>query len=206
MADEKVDIKIPGVGSLRLVRRGDHSALYRGVQENFNREVAVKAFTVKALDRAAQARFERECAAMGVISVHPNTLTVFDSGVAKRRPYIVTEWLSRGNEHDRLVRSGPFEWREAVDVGVKVAGALESAHRAGVLHQNLKPHNVFVSPLGEPLLGDFEVSPAGSFVTRSGDPRDTQMHAAVASPCTSCPLPTRRTAPLPDSYAGISAT
>ena len=178
MADEKVDIKVPGVGSLRLVRRGDHSALYRGVQENFNREVAVKAFTVKALDRAAQARFEQECAAMGVISVHPHTLTVFDSGVAKRRPYIVTEWLSRGNEHDRLVRSGPFEWREAADIGVKVAGALESAHRAGVLHQNLKPHNVFVSPLGEPLLGDFEVSPAGSFVTRSGDPRDTQMHAA----------------------------
>ncbi|MBL8776955.1 MAG: protein kinase [Acidimicrobiales bacterium] len=178
MADEKVDIKVPGVGSLRLVRRGDHSALYRGVQENFNREVAVKAFTVKALDRAAQARFEQECAAMGVISVHPHTLTVFDSGVAKRRPYIVTEWLSRGNEHDRLVRSGPFDWREAADIGVKVAGALESAHRAGVLHQNLKPHNVFVSPLGEPLLGDFEVSPAGSFVTRSGDPRDTQMHAA----------------------------
>ncbi|HMQ28407.1 MAG TPA: serine/threonine-protein kinase, partial [Acidimicrobiales bacterium] len=178
MADDKVDVKVPGVGALRLVRRGDHSALYRGVQENFNREVAVKVFTVKALDREAQARFERECAAMGVISVHPNTLTVFDSGVAKRKPYIVTEWLSRGNEHDRLRHSGALDWREAVDIGVKVAGALESAHRAGVLHQNLKPQNVFISAMGEPLLGDFEVSPAGSFVTRSGDPRDTQLHAA----------------------------
>ncbi len=178
MAEDKVDVKIPGVGSLRLVRRGDHSALYRGVQENFNREVAVKVFTVKALDREAQARFERECAAMGVISVHPNTLTVFDSGVAKRKPFIVTEWLGRGNEQDRLLRSGALDWREAVDIGIKVAGALESAHRAGVLHQNLKPQNVFISALGEPLLGDFEVSPAGSFVTRSGDPRDTQLHAA----------------------------
>ncbi|HEX2062891.1 MAG TPA: serine/threonine-protein kinase [Acidimicrobiales bacterium] len=178
MAERDERMRFPDIEDVRLVRRGDYSTLYYGRQVRFNREVAVKAFTGRELDKEGVTRFEKECAAMGRLSSHPYVVTVFDSGMVKKTPYIVTEWLSRGSLHDQLSAGHVFDWRDAVDLGVKLAGALESGHRAGVLHQSIKPHNVFVSAFGEPLLGDFEIAPEQVASTRARDIRDTQMHAA----------------------------
>jgi hypothetical protein len=172
-------LSIPGIASARLVRRGDYSSLYRGVQERFERVVAVKVFVGRTVDPDARVRFDRECAALGVLSGHPHVATVFDAGITRKRPYIVREWLPAGSLHERLATSGALTWPEAVDVGVKLAGALESLHRAGILHRNMKPQNVFLSAFGDPLVADVEMAAADrAFVTRGGDTYDTEVHAA----------------------------
>jgi hypothetical protein len=176
MADEPVQLRIDGIQSERLVRRGDHTELYQAVQVPFGRRVAVKVYTADGARDAALARFERECALMGELSSHPNVVTYFDSGVRKQRPFVVSEWLEDGSFADMLKRGQTLPWDEAIRVGVKVAGALESAHRAGLVHRKLKPEDVFLSAFGEPLVGDFHFDPAEG--SRSGDQYDIMVHAA----------------------------
>ena len=65
---------------------------------------------------------------------------------------------------------------DAAELGVKVSGARESAHRLGLVHRKLKPEDLFVSAFGEPLMGDFQLDPSES--SRSGDPYDIMVHAA----------------------------
>jgi serine/threonine protein kinase len=176
MADEAAELRIDGISQERLVRRGDHTELYQAVQIPFGRRVAVKLYTAGGARDTAIARFERECALMGELSSHPNVVTYFDSGVRRHRPFVVSEWLEDGSFADMLKRGQTLPWDEAIRVGVKVAGALESAHRAGLVHRKLKPEDVFLSAFGEPLVGDFHFDPAEG--SRSGDQYDIMVHAA----------------------------
>ena len=126
---------------------------------DLGRKVAVKVYIAEGVRDTALDRFERECKLMGELSSHPHVVTYFESGVKRRRPYVVSEWLDEGNFHNRISRGDRVDWPDAVNIGVKIAGALESAHRLGLLHRKLKPQDLFVSPFGEPLLGDFLLDP-----------------------------------------------
>ena len=140
---------IDGYGAATLIGRGDLGGVYRARQRALQRTVAVKVFDGAALDDAAVRRFER-------LSGHPNIVTVYDSGLtADGLPYVAMEYLGRGSLADELRRMGPVDWRQAVAWGVKLAGALEYAHRLGVVHGNIKPENVLLSNYGEPELTDF---------------------------------------------------
>jgi len=172
----EAELKIEGIAGERLVRKGESSELYRGVQQQFQRSVAIKLFTGGGVKDAALKRFDEETAAMGTLSKHPSVVTFFHAGIRRNRPYVVTEWLDDGSFHELIADEGPLDWRRMVDIGVKLAGALESAHRAGIHHGKLKPQDVFVSPFGEPLLGDFQLDPSEE--RRGGDPFDVLVHAA----------------------------
>jgi serine/threonine protein kinase len=176
MSDEQFDLDIEGITAQRLVRRGDHSTLYQAVQAQFGRRVAVKVYTADGARATALDRFRVECGLMGHLGSHPHVVTFFDSGVRRRRPYVVSEWFDHGTMADRLRGGARADWEEAAAVGVKLAGALESAHRLGLLHRKLKPEDVFVSAFGEPLVGDFHIDPTEG--SRSGDPYDIMVHAA----------------------------
>lgn len=176
MADEKVDLKIDGITGERLVRRGDHTELYQATQKQFGRKVAVKVYTADGMRDTALARFERECALMGELTGHPNVVTYFKSGMRRRRPYVVTEWLDEGTYSALLRKGRTLDWADAVNLGIKVCGALESAHRLGLVHRKIKPEDLFVSAFGEPLLGDFQLDPSEG--SRSGDPYEIMVHAA----------------------------
>jgi serine/threonine protein kinase/GTPase Era involved in 16S rRNA processing len=176
MADDKVDLKIDGITGERLVRRGDHTELYQATQKQFGRKVAVKVYTADGMRDTALARFERECALMGELTGHPNVVTYFKSGVRRRRPYVVTEWLEEGTYSALLRKGRTLDWADAVNLGIKVCGALESAHRLGLVHRKIKPEDLFVSAFGEPLLGDFQLDPSEG--SRSGDPYEIMVHAA----------------------------
>ncbi len=177
MADPaNVELKIDGLSQARLVRRGDQTELYQAVQKQFGRRVAVKVYTTDGMRDTALARFERECQLMGELSSHPNVVTYFGSGVRKRRPYVVSEWLEEGTYSSILKRGMRLDWMEAANVGIKVCGALESAHRMGLVHRKLKPEDLFVSAFGEPLVGDFQLDPGEG--SRSGDMFDIMVHAA----------------------------
>ena len=173
-----VDLGLEGYDRYEEIGRGGFSVVYRARQLAFDRTVAIKVIS-GVVDEQTLLRFERECRTMGSLSGHPSIVTVFGSGVlANGNPYLVMEYLERGSLGDRLER-GPLPWDEAADVAVKIGGALQAAHEAGVLHRDVKPENIFVSSYGEPKLGDFGIARLeGGPNTRSGVITASVAHAA----------------------------
>ncbi len=150
---------ISGFLDLTVIGHGSTATVYRATQDGFDREVAVKVLHLDISDRRAQKRFQRERSLNGRLSNHPNVVTVLDSGfVDGRHPYLVMEYLEEGSLADRLKQRGPFDLGLTMHIGVRIAGALESAHRVGVLHRDVKPNNILLSRLEEPALADFGIA------------------------------------------------
>lgn len=174
-------MEIPGVEDLTEIGRGGMAVVYKGRQPTFSREVAVKVVTVAGVDERLRHRFEQELQAVGALSEHPNIITVHGAGeTADGLPYLIMGYQPAGSLGDRLHTRGPVPWAEVTDIGVKMAGALESAHRAGVLHRDIKPENILVSSFGEPVLADFGIArlEGGAHLTASGMVTGTPAHTA----------------------------
>ena len=172
-------ISISGFEDPVEIGRGGFGVVYKAHQVGFERTVALKILPIAAADESARDRFERERMAMGALSSHPNIVTVYGSGFTDdQQPYIVMEFMTRGSLGDRISKQGPMPWNEAVAATIKVAGALDAAHEAGVLHRDIKPENILVSQYGEAKLGDFGIARIeGANQTRSGVITATMAHA-----------------------------
>jgi serine protease Do len=172
-------ISIAGFEDPVEIGRGGFGVVYKAHQTGFERTVALKILPIAAADESARDRFERERMAMGALSSHPNIVTVYGSGFTDDlQPYIVMEFMSRGSLGDRLAKQGSMQWADATAATIKVAGALDAAHEAGVLHRDIKPENILVSQYGEPKLGDFGIARIeGANQTRSGVITATMAHA-----------------------------
>ncbi|MBA2496955.1 MAG: serine/threonine protein kinase, partial [Acidimicrobiia bacterium] len=150
---------IEGVADLVAIGRGGFGTVYRGRQPHLDRDVAVKVLDRSDADGLALRRFEREVGAMGRLSNHPNIVAVYDGGVtAEGRPYLVMPFVPGGSLGDLLRRDGSLAPELVAAMGAKLAGALASTHAAGVLHRDVKPDNVLISPYGEPQLTDFGIA------------------------------------------------
>ncbi len=151
------------------IGRGGFGVVYRCNQSALNRTVAVKVLTTD-LDPDNMERFVREQMAMGQLSGHPHIVNIFQVGTtATGRPYIVMQYHPHGSLEAKIHESGPLDWRDALHVGVKVAGALETAHRRDTLHRDVKPANILLTEYGEPQLTDFGIARiSGGFETTDG--------------------------------------
>src|SRR5690606_4618932 len=127
-------------------------------QEMPRRRVAVKVLLADRISTASAAEFAAEANVMAMLSTHPAIVTIYQAGVADDgRPYLVMEYCPRPNLQLRARRE-PFHIAEALRVGVQVAGAVETAHRAGVLHRDIKPANILVTEYNRPALTDFGIA------------------------------------------------
>ena len=159
MTASRAGLGIEGYDEAVLVAEGGFARVYRARQPAFDRLVAVKVLSKVALDERAMRQFARERAAIGSLSGHPNIVTVYDAGLTDAGfPYLAMEYLPNGSLADRLDRDGPVDWEEMARIGVRLAGALESAHLAGILHRDVKPENVMMTGFGEPQLTDFGIA------------------------------------------------
>ncbi len=151
--------EIHGFGELAEIGRGGFSRVYRAREFAFDRFVAVKVLNDPIKDGATAAVFERECRTMGRLLDHPNIVTVIRSAfTTDDRPCIVMELFHEGSYHQLLRQSGPIGLENLLSMGVKIAGALLTAHEAKVLHGDVKPGNIFRSRFAEPALGDFGIA------------------------------------------------
>ena len=152
------ELTLEGFDGVEEVGWGGFAVVFRARQASFDREVAIKVLNVRPGTNVAEA-FRRECAAVGSLSGHPNIVTVHDVGeTADGRPFIVMEYLHGGSLGDLVRAEGPLPPRAAAEMGVRLAGALETAHQVGLLHRDVKPENVLVSRFREPKLGDFGIA------------------------------------------------
>jgi Protein kinase domain len=152
-------VQIDGFDQLELIGKGGFSYVFSARQRAFNRRVALKVLTFGLADERERRSFERECRAMGLVSQHPHIVTVFNAAfTASKQPVIVMELYSGGTMGDRQKREGRLPVAVVLDTGIKISGALQTAHDRGLLHRDIKPQNLFISEFREPALGDFGIS------------------------------------------------
>ena len=177
---ETDELGIDGYETVAPIGEGGFGRVYRARQTAFARDVAVKVLAASGMKDETVRRFERECRAIGTLSGHPNIVTIYDSGISRwGRPYIVMDHMSGGSFGDLLGRGETLDVQSAVEVIVKIAGAVETAHRAGILHRDIKPENILLSAYGEPKLADFGVaSIPGGYQTHTGAITASLAHAA----------------------------
>lgn len=175
-----MSLEIDGYTDLIEVGRGGFGIVYRAQDKRFGREVAVKVIRDAGLGKDVLARFERECLALGILSGHPNIVAVYDNGsTAGGEFHLVMEFLGGGSLAQRLAAHGPAAPEDVVVWGVALAGALETAHRSGIVHRDVKPENILFSSYGAPKLVDFGIARMRSaYETRSGFISATLSHAA----------------------------
>ncbi len=163
------ELAAAGFDNARHVARGGAGVVYCCRETALGRNVAIKVLPT-FIDDAGRERFLREGYAMGGLSGHPNIVNILRVGLtAGGRPYIVMSYCPAGSLGLRVQREGPIAWPEAVRIGVKLCGALETAHLSGTLHRDIKPANVLVNDYGEPQLTDFGTAHvAGGYETAAG--------------------------------------
>lgn len=145
---------IPGFNYVRPLGSGGFARVYLYEQDMPRRVVAIK-----VLNKVAQTRevFEREADAMARLSSHPSIVSIFEAGISlEGHPYLAMEYCPASM--GALTKRRPAQLRDVLDTGVRMAGALETAHRTGVLHRDIKPANVLLTTLGRPVLSDFGIA------------------------------------------------
>ena len=149
---------IPGFSHVRHLGSGGFADVYLYEERLLGRQVAVKVLIAGELMADALANFTNEANLMAQLSNHPSIVSVYQAGVSgDGRPFIVMEYCSRPNLQARY-RAARFSEAEALRVGIQIAGAVETAHRAGILHRDIKPANILVTDYGRPALTDFGIA------------------------------------------------
>jgi serine/threonine-protein kinase len=145
---------------LESLGSGGMAMVFRCRDLNLQREVALKVLRdTYVADPAFQSNFLQEARAAANLS-HPNIVTVFDFGHDDDRLYIVMEYVSGTDLKTMMRRQGPLPIRRAVSLMVKIARGVGYAHRAGLVHCDLKPQNILVTTDGGAKITDFGISRA----------------------------------------------
>lgn len=149
---------IEGFEYVSLIGSGGFSDVFLYQQRRPRRRVAVKVLLHEWTGEGQRAAFDAEADLMATLSNHPTIVTMYEADVASDgRPYLAMEYCSRPNLGARY-RSERMSVPDVLRIGVQVAGAVETAHRLGILHRDIKPANILVTEYGHPALTDFGIS------------------------------------------------
>jgi eukaryotic-like serine/threonine-protein kinase len=159
-------------GRYRIVRKlgsGGMADVYLAEDEELGRPIAIKILNDRhANDESFVERFRREAKNAAGLS-HPNIVSIYDRGEAEGTYYIAMEYLDGRSLKELVVARGPLPIPDAIDATRQVLAALRFAHRKGVVHRDIKPHNVMADADGRLKVTDFGIARAGvSQMTEAG--------------------------------------
>lgn len=155
---------------LSLAGWGGMAEVYEALDRRLGRRVAVKVLREPlAGDERFLSRFRREARAAAALG-HPNIVAVHDVGTHGALPFIVMELVAGRTLADLLRDEGPLAPDRAAAVGAEVATALAAAHEAGIVHRDVKPGNVMLTPSGEAKVLDFGVARAARWTPLTDTP------------------------------------
>jgi eukaryotic-like serine/threonine-protein kinase len=147
---------------IELLGQGGMATIFRGHDTQLGRDVAVKVLRAEyGRDAAFVARFRQEAQAAAALS-HPNVVNVFDYGMQDGDPFIVMELVEGGDLASVIKERGPFEPMAAARVAQQIFDALDAAHAKGIVHRDIKPTNVLLTPAGRAKVADYGIARAFS--------------------------------------------
>lgn len=161
--------QLPGMHHIAHIGSGGFADVFLYQREEINLKVAVKLLRADALSPAERTQFQDEADAMAYLADHPSIVTVYGAGISPdNRPYLIMKYYAGSNlevqvAHQRLTVP------DSLRVGISLAGAVETAHRAGIIHRDIKPANILRDHYGQPALTDFGI--AGRTDRDPGDDR-----------------------------------
>ncbi len=149
-----------------VLGRGGMAEVHRGRDLRLGREVAVKVLRSDlARDPSFQVRFRREAQAAASLN-HPAIVAVYDTGEDRTTtgatPYIVMEYVEGETLRDVIRREGHLEPERAMSLAADICGALDFSHRNGIVHRDVKPGTVMITPQGTVKVMDFGIARAVS--------------------------------------------
>ena len=154
---------LPGYRFIRHIGAGGNAEVYLYQQDLPHRKVAVKVLNESALSQAARRRFTAEANVTAGLA-HRHIVQVFDAKVTSDgQPYIVMPYYPQPNLLVRA-RRAHLSVAEVLRIGIQIGSAVETSHRRGVLHRDIKPQNILTDSYGEPALTDFGIA-----TTKDGD-------------------------------------
>ncbi len=160
----------------RVVGRGGMATVYRAADQRYGRTVAIKVLHAELSATLGAERFQREIQIAARLQ-HPHILMLIEAGEAASQLYYVMPFVEGESLRQRLLRERPLPRSEVLVLVREVAGALDYAHRQGVIHRDIKPENILISE-GHALVADFGVAKAlttatDQALTRTGYPVGT---------------------------------
>ena len=154
---------------LEVIGTGGMAVVYKARCHRLNRLVAIKILKDELSEDAEfRRRFHAESQAVAMLS-HPNIVNVYDVSHSDNVDYIVMELIDGITLKQYMEQKGVLNWREALHFATQIAKALEHAHSRGIIHRDIKPHNIMILKDGSVKVADFgiaRVSSAQSTLTR----------------------------------------
>ena len=148
---------IPGASPKHLLGAGGFADVFLYEQQVPRRDVAVKILR-QGGSRRDHHRFTTEADLMARLSSHPSIVSVYGAGtVEEDRSYLIMEYCPPPHL-GKLAASQPLPLTRALEIGIRLAGAVETIHRVGYLHRDIKPASILLTPFGRPVLGDFGIA------------------------------------------------
>jgi TolB-like protein/tRNA A-37 threonylcarbamoyl transferase component Bud32/Flp pilus assembly protein TadD len=157
------------------VGRGGMAIVYLGRDERLGRRVAIKVFD-RTISESATERFLREIRVAAQLQ-HPNIVPVFEAGESEGLVYYVMPYVAGASLRERLEREGPLPIGDAVRIAREVAEAIDHAHRAGIVHRDIKPDNIMLAD-GVAMVTDFGIARALADATT----KVTETGVAIGTP------------------------
>jgi beta-lactam-binding protein with PASTA domain/predicted Ser/Thr protein kinase len=152
-------------GRYRVLRRlgsGGMANVYLAEDEELGRRIAIKILNERhAADEQFIERFRREAKNAAGLS-HPNIVQIYDRGEAEGTYYIAMEYLGGRTLKETVADRQPLPIREAIDYARQILAALRFAHRNGIVHRDIKPHNALMDDDGRLKVSDFGIARAGA--------------------------------------------
>ncbi|MBO0608742.1 serine/threonine protein kinase [Myceligenerans salitolerans] len=150
--------QIDGYEFKRVIGSGGFADVFLYEQRRPRRQVAIKVLLKEWSSATQRETFDAEADLMATLGNHPSIVTMYEAATAgDGRPYLAMEFCSRPNLGARY-RSERFSVAEALRTTIQIAGAVETAHRLGILHRDIKPANILVTQFGHPVLTDFGIA------------------------------------------------
>ena len=148
---------LPGFSHVHVLGSGGFADVFLYEQNMPRRQVAVKVMLSEVVNDQVRQMFQAEANLMAQLSAHPSILTVYQASVsADGRPYLVMELCS--SSLSERYRRDRIPVADVLRIGVKIGSAVETAHRQGVLHRDVKPSNILMTAYGHPVLSDFGIA------------------------------------------------
>jgi serine/threonine protein kinase len=144
---------------LKQLGKGGMATVYKAYDTRLETDVAVKVIRTEnilpsALEQSRK-RFEREAKVLARLN-HPNIVRVTDYGEYKGKPYLVMPYFPSGTLKQKMGK--PMPWREAIQILLPIAEALDYAHSQNMIHRDVKPSNILLTQRGQPMLTDFGIA------------------------------------------------